>query len=65
MSNTIQSAQAVNAYSQVAPTAQPSKAPANTQSAPPQDKVTISAAAQQALAKAGASHDVDHDGDSH
>ena len=64
MSNTIQSVQAVNAYTQASPaTTQPPKPPA--QAATPQDKVTISSAAQQALAKGASTNDVDHDGDSH
>ena len=63
MSNAIHSVQAANAATQApANTQQPKPA---AQSAVPQDKVTISSAAQQALAKAASSQDVDHDGDSH
>ncbi len=64
MSNSVQSVQAINAQTQ--PAAQPPKAPAQT--AAPQDKVTISPQAQQALAsntKPAASGDVNHDGDNH
>ena len=69
MSNSVQSVQTANAAAQTQPAA-PSKPPAQTtaQSAAPQDKVTISPQAQQALAsnaKPAASGDVDHDGDNH
>jgi hypothetical protein len=69
MSNTIQAAHAVSAYaSESQATTQTPKAPAPAaQNSTPQDKVSISSAAQQALAnntKAPASGDVDHDGDS-
>lgn len=64
MSNSIQSVQAVNAYTQASPaTTQAPKAPAK--SAAPQDTVTLSSAAQQALAKGASTNDVDHDGDGH
>jgi len=65
VSNPIQSIQAVNAQTQQA--AQPPKQAA-TQTAIPQDKVSISESAKQALAdntKPAAGGDVDHDGDSH
>jgi len=65
MSNSVQSVHAVNAQAQTQPAAQPPKTPAQT--AAPQDKVTISPQAQQALAKnakPAASGDVNHDGDS-
>jgi hypothetical protein len=70
MSISALSVQAVNAQSQTQPAAQPPKAAAQTtaQPAAPQDKVTISPQAQQALAgsaKPAASGDVDHDGDNH
>jgi hypothetical protein len=63
-------AQAVNAAAQTQQTAPPPKPAAQTtsQAAAPQDKVTISPQAQQALAansKPAASGDVDHDGDNH
>ena len=71
MSNPVQLVQPVNAVTQ----AQPAAAPAppktqqtTTQSATPQDKVTISPQAQQALAnntKPAAGDDIDHDGDNH
>jgi hypothetical protein len=69
MSNPVQSVQAVNALTQPQPAAAAPKTqqPA-TQTAAPQDKVTISPQAQQALAgntKPAASGDVDHDGDRH
>jgi hypothetical protein len=70
MSNSVQSVQAVHSLTQTHPAAQAPKAPAQTtaQTAAPQDKVTISPQAQQALAKnakPAAGGDVDHDGDSH
>jgi hypothetical protein len=70
MSNSIQAAHAVSAYTSTSQTTtQTPKPPATTtQTSVPQDKVNISSAAQQALAnntKAPASKDVDHDGDSH
>jgi len=67
MSNSVQAVHAVNAHSQASPTNnQPPKAAAtNAQNSAPQDKVTISSSAHQALAKAAASHDVEHGGDSH
>ena len=67
MSNSIQAVQAVNAHAATSQTTnKPPKAPPAAST--PQDKVTISSAAQQALAnnaKAASSGDVDHDGDSH
>ena len=69
MSNSVLSIQPVNPATQ---TQQTTPTPKNqqtaTQTATPQDKVTISPQAQQALAKttkAASSGDVDHDGDSH
>jgi hypothetical protein len=62
MSNSVHSVQAVNAATQGPANTQQPKPP--SQSAIPQDKVTISSAAQQALAKVS-SGDTDHDGDSH
>ncbi len=67
MSNSINPVQAVNAQTQTQPAAQPPKQAA-AQTAIPQDKVTISESAKQALAdktKPAAGGDVDHDGDSH
>ena len=68
MSNPIQSVQAVNAAAQTPPAAVPTKTRQTaTQTAAPQDNVTISPQAQQALAsnsKLAASGDVNHDGDS-
>ena len=66
MSISVQSVQPVNAQAQAQPAAQAPKT--LTQSATPQDKVTISPQAQQALAKTrttASSGDVDHDGDNH
>jgi hypothetical protein len=67
MSNPVQPVQAVQAATQVAPAAAaPKPQPTAKQTAAPQDKVTISPQAQQALAansKPGASGDVNHDGD--
>jgi hypothetical protein len=66
MSISVQSVQLVNAQSQTQPSAQPLKTAAPTSA--PQDKVTISPQAQQALAsnaKPAAGGDVDHDGDNH
>jgi hypothetical protein len=69
MSNPVQAINAVNAATQTPPAAAPSKAQqTTTQTAAPQDKVTISPQAQQAQAshaKPAASGDVDHDGDNH
>jgi hypothetical protein len=69
MSNAIQPIQAVNAQGQTQQTAQAPKTPqATTQTAAPQDKVTISEPAKQALAdntKPAAKGGVDHDGDRH
>ncbi len=69
MSNPVQSVQAVNAAAQTQQAAAPPKTQqTTTQTAAPQDKVTISPQAQQALAsnpKPAASGDVDHDGDNH
>jgi hypothetical protein len=69
MSNPIQPVQPVNAVTQAQPAAAPPKNQQTTaQTATPQDKVTISPQAQQALAnntKPAASGDVDHDGDNH
>jgi hypothetical protein len=69
MSNPIQPVQPVNAVTQAQPAAAPPKnQQTTTQTAAPQDKVTISPQAQQALAnntKPAASGDVDHDGDNH
>jgi hypothetical protein len=68
MSNAIPPVQPVNAQA-TQPAAPAPKAPQPaTQSAAPQDKVTISESAKQALAdtkKPPAGGDVDHDGDSH
>jgi hypothetical protein len=69
MSNSVQAVHAVNSLTQTQPAAQAPKTPAQTtaQTAAPQDKVTISPQAQQALAnnaKPAAGGDVDHDGDS-
>ena len=67
MSNPIQAIQAANAQTQ--PAAQsPKNQQTATQTAAPQDKVTISESAKQALAdnkKPAAGGDVDHDGDKH
>jgi hypothetical protein len=69
MSNPIPAVQPVNAVTQTQPAAAPPKTQqTTTQTATPQDKVTISPQAQQALAnnkKPAASGDVDHDGDNH
>jgi len=69
MSNSVLSVQPVNPATQ---TQQTTPTPKNqqtaTQTATPQDKVTISPQAQQALAnnaKPAAGGDVDHDGDNH
>ncbi|HTC62896.1 MAG TPA: hypothetical protein VK709_08635 [Candidatus Saccharimonadales bacterium] len=65
MSLTIQPIQTPTAQTQ--PAAPPAKQPA-TQSAVPQDKVTISESSKQALTdntKPAAGGDVDHDGDRH
>jgi hypothetical protein len=66
MSISVLPVQPVSAQAQTQPAAQPAKTAAQT--AVPQDKVTISAQAQQALAsnaKPVAGGDVDHDGDNH
>jgi hypothetical protein len=66
MSISVQPVQPVNAQSQMQQAAQPAKTTA--QSAAPQDKVTISPQAQQALAsnaKPAVGGDVDHDGENH
>ena len=70
MSNSALSVQAVNAQAQTQLAVQPPKpaAQTTTQNVAPQDKVTISPQAQQALAnnaKPAARGDVDHDGDKH
>jgi hypothetical protein len=70
MSNSIQAAHAVNAYTSPSQTTNETpKPPARTtQASTPQDQVNISSTAQQALAnhaKAPLSSDVDHDGDNH
>jgi hypothetical protein len=69
MSNPVQSVTAVSALTPAQPAAPaPKTQPAATQTAAPQDKVTISSQAQQALAsnaKPAATGDVDHDGDNH
>jgi hypothetical protein len=71
MSNPVQLVQPVNAVTQTQPAAAPAPPKTQqttTQSATPQDKVTISPQAQQALAnntKPAAGGDVDHDGDNH
>ena len=67
MSNAALSVQAINAQTQTQPAAQAPKPAAQTkaQSSAPQDKVTISPQAQQALAsnaKPPAGGDVDHGG---
>jgi len=68
MSNPVQSVSAVNPQTQAHAAAPPPKTQqTTTQSAVPQDKVTISETAKQALAdtkKPAAGGDVDHDGDS-
>jgi hypothetical protein len=67
MSNPIQPIQAVNAQTQTQPAAQPPKQ-TTAQSTVPQDKVTISESAKQALTdntKQAAGGDKDHDGDTH
>jgi hypothetical protein len=63
MSNSIQAVHAASATTQTIPPAGPPAKAA--QSSTPQDTVNISSAAQQALAKAASTHDVDHDGDRH
>ena len=69
MSNPVQAINAVNAATEAPQAAAPAKAQqTTTQTAAPQDKVTISPQAQQALAnkaKPAAGGDVDHDGDKH
>ena len=69
MSNPVQPVHPVNAVAQTQPAAPPPKSQQTTaQTAAPQDKVTISPQAQQALAnnaKPAAGGDVDHDGDKH
>jgi len=69
MSNPIQAVQPVNAVTQPAAAPAPPKTQqTTTQTATPQDKVTISPQAHQALAnntKPAASGDVDHDADNH
>ena len=69
MSNSIQSLQVANAQTQAQQSVQPpNKAQTTAPSSTPQDTVTISKAAQQALAsgnKPAATGDVDHDRDSH
>jgi hypothetical protein len=68
VSNPVQSVSAVNPQTQAQAAAPPPKTQqTTTQSAAPQDKVTISESAKQALAetrKQAAGGDVDHDGDS-
>jgi hypothetical protein len=68
VSNPVQSVSVVNPQTQAQAAAPPPKTQQNTtQSAAPQDKVTISESAKQALAdttKPAAGGDVDHDGDS-
>jgi hypothetical protein len=66
MSISVQAVPGVSAQTQTQPVAQPPKSPPQT--AAPQDKVTISPQAQQALAKntkPATGGDVDHDGDNH
>ena len=67
MSNPVQLVQPINAVTQ--PAVAPLKTQqTTTQTATPQDKVTISPQAHQALAnnaKPAAGGDVDHDGDNH
>ena len=67
MSHSVQAAHAQSQSEQT--TNQPAKQPQTAaQTSIPQDKVTISESAKQALAnnpKPAASGDVDHDGDSH
>jgi len=71
MSNPVQPVQPVNTVTQTqlaAAPAPPKTQQTTTQSATPQDKVTISPQAQQALAntaKPAGGGDVDHDGDKH
>jgi len=67
VSDSIHSLHAINAQTQTQQAAQPSKQ-ATTQTAIPQDKVSISESAKQALAdniKPAAGGDRDHDGDRH
>jgi len=67
MSNPVQLVQPINAVTQPA-VAPPKTQQTTTQTATPQDKVTISPQAHQALAnnaKPAAGGDVDHDGDNH
>ena len=63
MSNSIQAVHTAATHAPAGPVAQPAAKAAK--SAPPQDTVKISTAAQQAFAKISSSHDVDHDGDKH
>jgi hypothetical protein len=63
MSNSVPAVHAATATTQASAGANP--APKAAKSSTPQDTVSISPAAKQALAKASKSHDVDHDGDSH
>lgn len=69
MSISVQPVQPANAVAQTQPAAAtPKTQQTTTQTAAPQDKVTISPQAQQALAnnaKPAAGGDVDHDGDNH
>jgi hypothetical protein len=69
MSNPVQPVQPVNAVTQTQPAAAPPKnQQTTTPTAGPQDKVTISPQAHQALAnnaKPASGGDVDHDGDNH
>ena len=69
MSISVQPVQPANAVTQTQPAAPPPKnQQAANQTTGPQDKVTISPQAQQALAnntKPAAGGDVDHDGDNH
>jgi len=68
MSNSIQSVPGINAQTQTQQSAPPTKQAATQSAAIPQDKVSISESAKQALAdntKPKAGGDVDHDGDKH
>jgi hypothetical protein len=69
MSNSVHSVQPVNAQAQPQQLSPPHKnQQSTTQTAAPQDKVTISPSAQRALANnknPASGGDVDHDGDNH
>jgi hypothetical protein len=68
MSISVQPVQPANAVTQTQSATAPAPPKTPAQTATPQDKVTISPQAQQALAnnaKPAAGGDVDHDGDNH